>query len=48
VRQEIFGEIQEAAIQARLKELTDATQVVRPEDGAFDPALLNNLDLLGD
>lgn len=48
VRQEIFGQIQEAAIQARLKELTDATTIVRPEDGAFDPALLNNLDLLGE
>lgn len=48
VRQELFGQIQEAAIQARLKELTDATEIVLPEEGAFDPALLSNLDLLGE
>lgn len=48
VRQEIFGEIQEAAIQARLKELTDATEIVLPEDGTFDPTLLSNIDLLGE
>ena len=48
VRQEIFGEIQEAAIQARLKELTENTEIVRPEEGVFDPALLSNLDLLGE
>jgi len=48
VRQEIFGQLQEAAIQARLKELTDTATIVRPEDGAFDPNLLSNLDLLGE
>ena len=46
VRQELFGEIQEAAIQARLTELTDAATIVRPEAGDFDPNLLSNLDLL--
>ncbi|MCO4847213.1 MAG: peptidylprolyl isomerase [Yoonia sp.] len=46
VRQELFGEIQEAAIQARLTELSDAVTVVRPEAGQFDPNLLSNLDLL--
>lgn len=46
VRQEIFGEVQEAAIQARLAELTEATEITRPQEGAFDPSLLSNLDLL--
>ncbi len=46
VRQEIFGEVQEAAIQARLAELTEASEITRPEEGAFDPSLLSNLDLL--
>ena len=48
VRQEIFGEIQEAAIQARLLELTEAAEIVRPEEGTFDPTLLSNIDLLGE
>jgi peptidyl-prolyl cis-trans isomerase C len=46
VRSQLLSEVQEAAIQARLTELTEATDVVRPEEGAFDPELLNNLDLL--
>lgn len=46
MRQDIFGEIQEAAIQARLTELTDAADVSKPDEGAFDPSLLSNLDLL--
>lgn len=46
VRAELAGTIQEAAIQERLEELTANIEVVRPEDGAFDPELLNNLDLL--
>lgn len=47
-RQELFGGIQEAAIQARLAELTDGANVVKPQEGAFDPSLLSNLDLLDD
>jgi len=46
VRQEIFGELQEAAIQARLTELTDTITVVKPEEGAFDASLISNIDLL--
>lgn len=46
VRQDIFGELQEAAIQTRLTELSDAATIVKPEEGAFDPNLLSNLDLL--
>lgn len=48
VREEIVGQVQAAAIEARLLELTEAGTIVRPEDGAFDPALLSNLDLLRD
>lgn len=46
VRQEITLQLQEAAIQERLAELEAATAVTRPEEGAFDPALISNLDLL--
>lgn len=46
VRQELFGEIQEAAIQARLSKLTEAATIVKPEADAFDPSLISNLDLL--
>ena len=46
VRQELFGEIQEAAIQARLSELTEAATIVKPEADAFDPSLISNRDLL--
>lgn len=46
VRGQIVGQVQEAAIQARLTELEAATEIIRPEDGAFDPEILNNLDLL--
>ncbi len=46
MRQEIVGQLQEAAILARLAELEAATDVTRPEEGAFDPELLNAMDLL--
>ncbi len=46
VRQELTGEIQEAAVTAYLEDLEADTTVVRPEEGAFDPAVLNNLGLL--
>lgn len=46
VRQELFAELQEAAIQEKLAELTDAAEVVQPEADAFDPTVINNLDLL--
>ena len=46
VRQDLFGQVQEAAIQARLTDLTDAATVVMPEDGEFDPTLISNIDLL--
>ena len=46
VRQELFGEIQEVAVQARLTELTDAVTVVKPAEGELDPNLISNLSLL--
>ncbi|WP_333713970.1 peptidylprolyl isomerase [Yoonia sp.] len=46
VRRELTGQLQEAAITARLEELATATEVVLPEDGVFDPNLLDDLDLL--
>lgn len=46
VRAQLLGEVQEAAIQAKLAELTANTDVVRPEEGDFNPELLLNLDLL--
>ena len=46
VRSELLAQVQEAAIQARLLELTDGAEIVLPEDGAFDPELLNDLTLL--
>ena len=45
VRQQIFAEVQEAAIQARLAELEAATTITRPEEGAFDPSLILTFDL---
>ena len=46
VRQELAGEIQEAAVQELLAELEDANPVERPDADAFDPALISNLDLI--
>ena len=46
VRSQLLGEVQEAAIQEKLAELTANTNVERPEEGSIDPELLLNLDLL--
>jgi peptidyl-prolyl cis-trans isomerase C len=46
VRQELAGEIQEAAVQELLAELEEANPVERPDADAFDPALISNLDLI--
>lgn len=48
VRDEIADEIQQQAIAAKIEELTAAASVIAPEAGAFDPALLKNLDLLNE
>lgn len=46
LRRELAGELQEAAITAKLDELAAAQTVVKPEEGQFDPDLLDNLELL--
>ena len=46
VRGEIAEKLQEEAIMARIDALRETTEVTLPEDGAFDHAILLNLDLL--
>lgn len=46
VRGEIESQVREEAIQTALIEMTEAADVTRPETGAFDPAILLDLDLL--
>ncbi len=46
VRPDLERQLQEKAIDAHIASLRDSVPVELPEDGAFDPALLNNLDLL--
>lgn len=46
VRSELMAEVQEAAIQARLAALTEAAEIVTPEEGTIDPELLGDLSLL--
>ena len=46
VRRELTAELQEAAVSARLEELSAAQTIVLPEAGQFDPELINNLELL--
>jgi peptidyl-prolyl cis-trans isomerase C len=48
MRPQIEDQIRGEAIQARIDELTAAATIVRPEAGAIDPAIITNLDLLGD
>jgi peptidyl-prolyl cis-trans isomerase C len=45
-RRELTAEIQEVAVSTRLEKLTTEQEVVKPEQGDFDPALIDNLDLL--
>ena len=46
VAREIAAELQEAAITARLEELAEAQTIVEPEQGQFDPNLLDQLEML--
>lgn len=43
---ELAAELQEAAITARLEELAAAETIVEPEEGQFDPNLLDRVELL--
>ncbi|MEJ6404925.1 peptidylprolyl isomerase [Yoonia sp. 2307UL14-13] len=46
LRPQLVSELQEAAVTARLEELAAAETVVEPEEGAFDPNLIDRVDLL--
>lgn len=46
MRRELAAELQEAAITARLEELAANQTVVEPEEGQFDPNLLDRTELL--
>lgn len=46
VREELTGQLQSTAIESRLTELQDAAEITMPDEGAFDPEVLINLDLL--
>jgi peptidyl-prolyl cis-trans isomerase C len=48
VRQDLDGQIRQAAVEAKLTELMTAAEITRPEEGAFDPALIMNIDLIRD
>jgi peptidyl-prolyl cis-trans isomerase C len=46
LRRELTGELQEMAITDRLEELAAAQTIVEPEEGQFDPDLIDNVALL--
>lgn len=46
MRAELTEEVREAAVTARLDELREAADITLPEDGAFDPTILLNIQLL--
>lgn len=48
VRAELEEEVRNAAIEAKLAELTETAQITRSEEGTFDPTVLRNLELLRD
>ena len=43
---QLANELQEAAVIAYLDELTAAAEIERPEEGAFDPNIIDQIDLL--
>ncbi|MBS0563962.1 MAG: peptidylprolyl isomerase [Proteobacteria bacterium] len=46
VKEELAGDLRQKAVEAKVKELTDAAKVERKADG-IDPAVLKNLALIG-
>ena len=46
VRDELAAQIQQEAIAKAIEDLIAAAAITRPEPGAFDPAILKNIDLL--
>jgi len=48
LRSELTTEIQQAELTARITDLTEAAEITLPEEGAFDFAIIQNLELLED
>ncbi len=48
VRDELAAQIQQEAIAKALEDLAASASITRPEPGAFDPAILKNVDLLSE
>lgn len=46
VRAQLIQQIEDAAVVAKIEELTAAADIKRPDAGAFDPAILKSPDLL--
>lgn len=46
LRGELTAQVQQAAIQARLAELTESAEIVMPDEGQFDYSVIQNLQLL--
>ena len=46
VREDLASQIQQGKIESRLAELESDAEVTRPDEGAFDPAVLTDLGLL--
>ena len=46
VREELISQVQTEALESALADLEQSATIARPEAGEFDPALLNNLDLI--
>jgi len=47
IREELTQEVQGAALDAHMEVLMEGAEITRPEEGAFDPAVLQDLSLLG-
>ena len=46
MREELISQVQTEALESALADLEQSATITRPEAGEFDPALLNNLDLI--
>jgi len=46
MRQELTSQIQQEQLTALIASLADQADITRPQDGAFDPTILQNLELL--
>lgn len=48
LRAELTATVQQAAVESLLADLEAAADITRPEEGAFDPALVSSIELLED